>query len=224
MGKTFFTLVRAIVAAAIGLLLVAYPANATKIIVALIGILFLLTGTVSLVFNIKAIRSVDTESGTAASPQFPVASIGCMLFGLALALMPQAFIAISMYILGALLVLGGALRMASFILDSKSAATPVAFHVVCVLVMLAGVFIFVNPINSASVPVLVLGVSFMVYGTMEAVYSVKSHMAAKRARKAGGRDAQQDARQQEEAGKEYITFDDDTADNADESAGGENRR
>ena len=183
MSKPIFAILRAAIALIIGILLALNPETATKIIVVLIGVLFLLIGIVSVIYNIKAVRSIDQYSESQQT-QFPLTSVGCILFGLVLSIMPSAFITISMFILGAFLVLAGAFQIVSFRLCSKSVRTPVLFYVIPALVMLAGIFIFINPIESASLPMLVLGVSFIAYGIMETVLSVQTVIANKRLKKA----------------------------------------
>lgn len=209
MSKPFFAILRALIALAIGALLIANPIDATKIIVVLIGVLFLLIGIVSLIYNVRAVRALKAADIEQAA-QFPLTSVGCILFGLVLALMPAAFIQISMYILGAFLILAGAFQIANFRAFAKTIATPTIFYVVSALIMLAGIFIFINPIISASLPVIVLGVSFLVYGAMEIVVSIQAHIALRRISKAEKAAAEQQpaASTDSDETKEYITFDD----------------
>ena len=183
MSKPIFAILRAVIALVIGFLLVLNPETATCIIVVLIGILFLLFGIVSVIYNIKAVKSIERFSKDR-QLQFPITSVGCILFGLVLSLMPSAFLKISMFILGAFLVLAGAFQIVSFRLCSKNVHTPMPFYVISALVMLAGIFIFINPIESASLPAIVLGTSFIVYGVMETVLSVQTMISNKRLKKA----------------------------------------
>ncbi len=209
MSKPIFAILRALIALVIGFLLAFNPEEATKIIVILIGVLFLLIGIVSVVYNVKAVRSVSA-TGQAISTQYPLTSVGCILFGLVLALMPAAFIKVSMFILGAFLVLAGAFQIVNFRLCSKTVKTPMAFYVISAIVMLAGIFIFVNPIESAALPVIVLGTSFLVYGVMEAVLSIQGYMAVcriKKAEKAAAQAEEAAAAADSETTTEYITFD-----------------
>lgn len=183
MSKPIFAILRAVIALVIGFLLALNPETATCIIVVLIGILFLLFGIVSVIYNIKAVKSIERFSEDR-QLQFPITSVGCILFGLVLSLMPSAFLKISMFILGAFLVLAGAFQIVSFRLCSKNVHTPMPFYVISALVMLAGFFIFINPIESASLPAIVLGTSFIVYGVMETVLSVQTMISNKRLKKA----------------------------------------
>lgn len=183
MSKPIFAILRAVIALVIGFLLALNPETATCIIVVLIGILFLLFGIVSVIYNIKAVKSIERFSEDR-QLQFPITSVGCILFGLVLSLMPSAFLKISMFILGAFLVLAGAFQIVSFRLCSQKVHTPMPFYVISALVMLAGIFIFINPIESASLPAIVLGTSFIVYGVMETVLSVQTMISNKRLKKA----------------------------------------
>lgn len=183
MSKPIFAILRAVIALVIGFLLALNPETATCIIVVLIGILFLLFGIVSVIYNIKVVKSIERFSEDR-QLQFPITSVGCILFGLVLSLMPSAFLKISMFILGAFLVLAGAFQIVSFRLCSKNVHTPMPFYVISALVMLAGIFIFINPIESASLPAIVLGTSFIVYGVMETVLSVQTMISNKRLKKA----------------------------------------
>ena len=172
MSKPIFAILRAVIALIIGFLLALNPETATCIIVVLIGILFLLFGIVSVIYNIKAVKSIERFSEDR-QLQFPITSVGCILFGLVLSLMPSAFLKISMLILGAFLVLAGAFQIVSFRLCSKNVHTPMPFYVISALVMLAGIFIFINPIESASLPAIV-----------ETVLSVQTMISNKRLKKA----------------------------------------
>ena len=87
MSKPIFAILRAVIALVIGFLLALNPETATCIIVVLIGILFLLFGIVSVIYNIKAVKSIERFSEDR-QLQFPITSVGCILFGLVLSLMP----------------------------------------------------------------------------------------------------------------------------------------
>ena len=96
MSKPIFAILRAVIALVIGFLLALNPETATCIIVVLIGTLFLLFGIVSVIYNIKAVKSIERFSEDR-QLQFPITSVGCILFGLVLSLMPSAFLKISLF-------------------------------------------------------------------------------------------------------------------------------
>ena len=177
-SKPILAIIRAAIALAIGFLLAFYPETATKIIVVLIGVLFLLIGIVSVIYYVKTVNNIDLYSEVRQT-QFPLTSVGCILFGLVLSLMPSAFITISMFIFGAFIVLAGAFQIVIFRLCSKSVRTPALLYIIPMLIMLAGIFIFINPIESASLPMIILGISFIAYGIMEIVLAVQTVMINK---------------------------------------------
>ena len=106
---------RAICAIAIGILLIKYPDNTVTWITIAIGILFLLSGIISLVVYYHALKNVseykitDAEGNVVAGdtkPTFPIVGVGSAILGLILALTPTVFVKALMYIIGAVLVLG----------------------------------------------------------------------------------------------------------------------
>ena len=79
--------------------------------------------------------------------------------------MPAFFVGILMYVLGALLVLGGIGQLMNFISVRKfTGSVPAIFYVIPVLLLLAGILILVNPFEAAKIPFIVLGASSIVYG------------------------------------------------------------
>ena len=142
-----------------GILLVMWPEAAVIYLVITVGVLFLLPGLYGIFAYLASRRGV--EDGRA----FPIVALGSALLGVWLIIMPAFFVSILMYVLGALLVLGGIGQLMNFISARKlTGSVPGIFYVVPVLVLLAGVLILVNPFEAAKVPFIVLGVSSMVYG------------------------------------------------------------
>ena len=87
----------------LGLVLVLWPEAAVTYLVITIGICFIIPGLFSLL-NYFTREKVEGEL----SPMFPIDGAGSILFGAWLVIMPQFFVSILMYVLGALLVLAGA--------------------------------------------------------------------------------------------------------------------
>ena len=102
---------RAISAIAIGCLLIKYPDNTVTWITVAIGILFLLSGLISLIVYVNARKNVsefkilDTEGRVIAGekPTFPIVGVGSLILGALLALTPNVFITALMYIIGGIL-------------------------------------------------------------------------------------------------------------------------
>lgn len=156
---------RAVCALMIGILLVSNPENMTTLLVQVIGGLFLISGLVSVV-NYFIIRYSDK---VAVKPIFPVVGVGSFLFGIILGFYPAAFITYLMWIIGALMIIAGInqlwnmFRLRHFI--------PFRWYVLvmALLIMILGVVVIVNPIESASLPFILLGVNCMLYGISEVV-------------------------------------------------------
>ncbi|MDA6987171.1 DUF308 domain-containing protein, partial [Escherichia coli] len=79
-----------------------------------IGICFIIPGLFSLL-NYFTREKVEGEP----SPMFPIDGAGSILFGAWLVIMPQFFVSILMYVLGALLVLAGAQQLISLVSARK---------------------------------------------------------------------------------------------------------
>ena len=105
---------RSISAIAIGCLLIKYPDNTVTWITVAIGILFLLSGLISLIVyvharkNVSEFKIMDSEGHVIAGekPTFPIVGVGSLILGAMLALTPNVFITALMYIIGAILILG----------------------------------------------------------------------------------------------------------------------
>lgn len=204
MNKFAFTLTRAAIALLIGVLLAFNPEQATKIIVIIIGVSFLLLGIVTLFSYFKGSND-RSDVDIPVRNQLPFTSIGCILFGLTLSLMPEIFMVVSMYILGGFLILAGAYQIVCFRLDSKIVSTPAIFYVISVLIMIAGVSIFITPIDWASLPMLIIGISFIVYAVMEIALCVKRGIVNHRIKKAA--EAAENVKIEADSGNEGNTTD-----------------
>ncbi len=156
--KTFsYSVVSSLCALIMGILLVVWPEAAVIYLVITVGVLFLLPG----LYGIVAYLTSRSRSGLS----FPVIALGSALFGIWLIVMPEFFVSILMYVLGALLVIAGISQLMGFVSAQKEwGRIPWVLYVVPVLVLLAGILILVNPFQAATVPFMVLGVSSIVYG------------------------------------------------------------
>ena len=144
-----------------GVLLVMWPEAAMIYLVITVGVLFLLPGLYG-IFAYFASRSREEDGSGRA---FPIVALGSALLGIWLIVMPAFFVGILMYVLGALLVLGGIGQLMNFISVRKlTGSVPAIFYVIPVLLLLAGILILVNPFEAAKIPFIVLGASSIVYG------------------------------------------------------------
>ena len=154
---------RAICSIAIGILLIAYPDTAMKYLVMAIGALFAIPGIVSVI----VFFTHKTEEGTKLA--FPTIGIGSTLLGIMLLVMPDFFVAWLMYILGAILIIAGAFQIAGLINMRPYTKVGAGLYILPVLVIVSGIFILLKPLESASIPFIILGVSSIVYGLDELI-------------------------------------------------------
>ena len=121
-----------------GVLLVMWPEAAMIYLVITVGVLFLLPGLYGIFAYFASRSRAEDGSGRA----FPIVALGSALLGLWLIVMPAFFVGILMYVLGALLVLGGIGQLMNFISVRKlTGSVPAIFYVIPVLLLLAGILI-----------------------------------------------------------------------------------
>lgn len=181
------SLFRAIAAIAIGVLLVKYPDNTVEGIVIAIGILFLLSGLISVLTYIQARRHAseykiyDAEGRllSGGQPTFPIVAIGSMILGAILALAPTTFISALTYVIGAVLVLGAINQLLNLIDIRRYASISFWFWLCPVITLLIGCYIIIKPMAPATLAMTVLGWLSLFYGVTEAVNSLKIHLLRK---------------------------------------------
>lgn len=160
---------RAVCAMLIGIFLTGNPDRMTVLLVQVIGGLFLVSGLVSII-NYFIIRYSDDVP---VKPVFPLVGLGSFLFGIVLGFFPGLFITYLLYIFGALMLVAGINQLWNIFRLRR--LIPFRWYALglALLITFLGVFILVNPLESASVPFIILGVSFMIYGVAELVNGVR---------------------------------------------------
>ena len=152
--------IRGIFSVLLGALLVLYPGAVSIYFVMLIGALFFVPGLLALIAYLRA-RSQGQY--------FPFMGLGSLLFGLWLLIMPGFFVYILMYILGAVLVLGGLNTLVGLMQARRHTRVAWGFYVVPVLVLASGIVVLVNPFQVAELPFIVLGAASIIYGLSDMV-------------------------------------------------------
>lgn len=160
---------RGIAALLIGILLVFWSQNAVTYLIMAVGCLFLIPGLLSL---LAYFRQTFPE-GNRSFGWSQVLGIGSILFGLCLIVSPVFFEKSLMYALGIILSYAGLSEIIQLTVARQWTRVPVGFYVTPVLVMLVGIFILFNPIESANVPFIILGIGCMVYGLSDMVNVIK---------------------------------------------------
>lgn len=178
---------RAICAIATGILLINNPDNTVKWITIAIGVMFLLSGVISLAtyFNAKK-RSGEAEVYDAegrliirAKPAFPIVGLGSVLLGLTLAGIPGVFIKTLMYALGGIIILGAINQFMTLLNAKKLFRVPVWFWIGPSLILITGVFVIIRPIEASALPLLIIGWCLLFYGVTEVINAVKIYKETK---------------------------------------------
>lgn len=179
---------RAICAIITGILLVNNPDNTVKGITIAIGILFLVSGAISCATYLNArTKSGDSEVYDAQGrlivqlrPAFPIVGLGSVLLGLILAIMPGTFVTSLMYILGAILILGAINQFMTLVNLKKTNRLPVWFWFFPSVTLVTGLFVIIKPMETASLPLLIIGWCLLFYGVTECINAVKIYMLGKK--------------------------------------------
>lgn len=158
------SILRCVFAIILGLVLILWPEAAVTYLVITVGVCFILPGVFSLL-NYFTREKVEGQP----SPMFPIDGAGSILFGAWLVIMPQFFVSILMYILGALLVIAGTQQIISLISARKWSIVPFGFYIIPVLILITGVMILAYPFGAATNTFVIFGIACLIYGLSESV-------------------------------------------------------
>ena len=183
---------RSISAIAIGCLLIKYPDNTVTWITVAIGILFLLSGLISLIVyvharkNVSEFKIMDSEGHVIAGekPTFPIVGVGSLILGAMLALTPNVFITALMYITGAILILGAINQFMNLVNARRYGKVGFGYWVFPSVVLLIGLYVMIKPMVPTSMAMLILGWCSLLYGVTELVNSLKFHADKRKFRQA----------------------------------------
>lgn len=172
---------RAISAIAVGILLIKYPDNTVTWLTVAIGVLFFLSGIISLVVYINARRNAseykitDAEGNVVAGerPTFPIVGMGSIILGAILALTPNIFITALMYIIGGMLILGAINQYMNLVNARKYGKIGFGYWIFPSIILITGIYVMLRPMDPASVAMLILGWCTLLYGVTEMINSLK---------------------------------------------------
>ena len=187
--------IRAIIVLVTGFLLVRYREETMTWMTITVGILFLLSGLVSCIAyyfekekvakkTAKAEQQEGQEEENLKSPSFPIAGIGSIVLGIILAVMPNTFITWVVYILAALLILGAVNQFMNLARSRQYARVPVYMWLFPTVILAIAILLISKPIETAQLPLLVLGWAFMYYGVLEFILIIRMYLVRKSYEKA----------------------------------------
>ena len=192
--------IRAIIVLVTGFLLVRYREETMTWMTITVGILFLLSGLVSgMVYyfekekvakkTAKAEQQEGQQEGqqeeeNLKSPSFPIAGVGSIALGIILAVMPNTFITWVVYILAALLILGAVNQFMNLARSRQYARVPAYMWLFPTVILAVAILLISKPIETAQLPLLVLGWAFMYYGVLEFILIIRMYLVRKSYEKA----------------------------------------
>ena len=187
--------IRAIIVLVTGFLLVRYREETMTWMTITVGILFLLSGLVSCIAYYFEKEKVAKKTATAEqqegqqeenlkSPSFPIAGVGSLVLGIILAVMPNTFITWVVYILAALLILGAVNQFMNLARSRQYARVPVYMWLFPTVILAIAILLISKPIETAQLPLLVLGWAFMYYGVLEFILIIRMYLVRKSYEKA----------------------------------------
>lgn len=175
---------RAVCAIIVGVLLIQYREQTVTWITIAIGVLFFLSGVISLASYWAAKRNAEKMQGQILSdsngkpimgmmPKFPLVSVGSLILGLLLALMPQVFIAWLMFILAFILILGALTQLVNLASAAKMGRVGILFWLFPSALLLLGLLAIIKPSAIASAPLFIIGWGMLIYGVVELLNAFK---------------------------------------------------
>jgi len=163
------SILRAIASIIVGGLLLAYPEKVTVWLVIVVGCLFLIPGVYSIVTYWTMRKQDDLHIG------LPIAGVGSTLLGIWMILDSTFFLKAFMMAIAILLIVVAVNRIVNNIRARKYAHVPLIFYVFPVLLIIVSGYVLTRPLEVASIPFYILGVTMIVYGLIELWNSLWLH-------------------------------------------------
>ncbi len=173
---------RALCAIIVGVLLIQYREQTVTWITIAIGVLFFLSGVISIVTYFSAKRNADKvplvydangKQITGLRPNFPIVGVGSLILGMILALMPNTFVTSLMFFLSAILILGALSQFFNLASARKMGKVGIVYWIFPSVILLVGLLAVIKPTAIASAPLFVIGWAMLVYGVVECINALK---------------------------------------------------
>jgi uncharacterized membrane protein HdeD (DUF308 family) len=169
--KRSFTM--AVVAIALGVVLVAWPGRVLDYMVKVIGATFCVVGIVSLLLSSRE----RSRSGG----MFPASGVGSIVLGVVLWLMSGLFTDVLIYLLGFMLLVAGVGQLALLVMARRVARVPAISYFFPLVTLAVGVLVLANPFEAKETIVMVFGVTSIFWGVSQLVnhYAIKTSRPAR---------------------------------------------
>ena len=176
------SLFRAVCAIIVGALLIQYREQTVTWITVAIGVLFFLSGVISLATYYSSKRSANKghvvydangKQITGLQPNFPIVGVGSLILGLILALMPNTFVASLMFILSVILIMGAVSQFMNLAAARRMGKVGFVFWIFPSVILLIGLLAIIKPSAIASAPLFIIGWTMLIYGIVECINALK---------------------------------------------------
>ncbi len=172
---------RALCAIVVGVLILKFPQDGVTWLTMAVGELFLVSGIIALIAYWYARRNatdytITDSQGRVISesqPTFPIVGLGSIILGLVLIIAPEKFVNGLMYVLGAIMILGGIQQIVNLVKARRLGRMPFLFWVCPCLILITGLFVILKPMETAELPLIILGWCSLLYGVTEIINSLK---------------------------------------------------
>ncbi len=191
------SILRALVAVAVGILMIAYRERMAEWLTIAIGVLFFLSGVISIIFYCVMLRKYNRDvireeydakgAHVARKPMVPIVGVGCAILGIILALLPKTVNDFLVYVFAILLILGAIgqffilLTTISLLRDLEKSTQEKAsvscgyiYWVLPLLLFLFGLFVIFYRHSIEQTAFLFIGIAMVVYGLSELISTIKS--------------------------------------------------
>ena len=160
---------RAVIALAIGVMMVLSPANALTTVVKIIAAFMLASGVVSLVVGLK-----DREKGSL--PLMSFNALVDLVIGLLLFLFPGVVARFMIYLIGFVLLVFGIVQIVALLSARRVVGLGLGAFILPIIVTMVGGFILFNPF-AESVMTIIAGAALITYGASELLSSFRMKKA-----------------------------------------------
>lgn len=183
------SLLRAVVAILVGVLLVKYREDTMRWMTIAAGILFFLSGLISVIVYYYEKREIARSPYTfdqtgneirRHSPIFPFIGVGSMLLGIILIVMPTDLLIGVTYVLGAMLILGAASQLFNLFMSRRFWSIPIIYWLFPTILLGIGILVVAKPMETATLPLKIIGWALMVFGVVECVNAFSIFRARKK--------------------------------------------
>ena len=174
---------RAICAIIIGILLIQYREQTLTWITIAIGILFFISGILSIAEYVSTKKLSDKPEVYDAEgklisggpkPHFPILGVASLLLGVILALMTNMFITSLTYIISGVLIIGAIGQFIFLANTSKYASVGFYYWIMPSVILIVAIIAIVYPTAIATAPLFVIGWCMLLYGVVECINALKA--------------------------------------------------